>query len=211
MDVLMDQLLDYSGVVLHTITSRHSVSPKKLIAPGPDKAQLLQMIEAAVSAPDHGLLRPWRFVEFPKQSRPALADLFEAALLERQPDADEEARQRARDKAARAPVLLGVIVRLDGEGVKSADPKRERVQPQDQFASAGAALQNMLILSHAMGFGARVTSGRAVNTNVFHDALGLQENETFLCFLAIGTPSAPPRHKERPDPHDMLSQWTGSD
>lgn len=203
--------MDVAELVLETITSRHSVSPKILDAPGPSDAQLLRMIEAASCAPDHGLLRPWRFVTFPARSRASLAKLFEAALLERKPEADEEDRRRARDKAARAPMLVGVIVRLDGDDAKAGDPNRERVIPDDQYASAGAALQNILLVAHAMGFGARATSGRAVRTKAFRSALNLKANEQFLCFLAIGTPKGPGKIKARPEPETLLTSWEGTE
>ncbi len=201
--------MDVADLVLEAITSRHSVSPKILDAPGPSDEQLLRMIEAASCAPDHGLLRPWRFVTFPARSRAALARLFEAALLERKPNADEEDRRRARDKAARAPMLVGVIVRLDGAEAKAGDPNRERVIPDDQYASAGAALQNILLMAHAMGFGARATSGRAVRTQAFRSALKLKDNEQFLCFVAMGTPKGPGKVKARPEPETLLTSWEG--
>lgn len=171
--------------------------------------QLEQMIEAAICAPDHGLLRPWRFVSFGPEARPALADLFEAALLERKPDAEQEERARARAKAGRAPGLLGIIVRLDGDEAKQGNPFKERVVCDDQYASAGAALQNILLMAHAMGFAARATSGRAVRTHAFRDALGLADNEQFLCFVAIGTPEGPGKSNPRPVAKDLLAHWPG--
>ena len=203
--------MNAANLIFSAITSRHSVSPKRLAEPGPSNEQIAQMIEAAACAPDHGLLRPWRFVSFPAGPRIELADLFEKALLERKPDADDEDRRRARDKAGRAPGLLGIIVRLDGAEAKANDPFKERVVADDQYASAGAALQNILLMAHAMGFAARATSGRAVRTNAFRSALGLAENEQFLCFVAIGTPSGPGKAHARPDAMDLLTIWTGQD
>jgi len=190
------------NTVLETILSRHSVSPKRLIAPGPTPAQITQLMAAATAAPDHGKLQPWRFIEFPLSSRTALADVFEAALRERLPDADDEALARAREKASRAPVLLGLVLCLNLDGPV---PHRD-----DQLASGGAALQNVLLAVHAMGFGARALSGQAVRTASFLAALGLAEDETFLCFITIGTPSAAPKRRERADPQSLLTQWNGT-
>lgn len=201
--------MNASDLIFHAITSRHSVSPKRLVEPGPSREQLEKMIEAATCAPDHGLLRPWRFVSFDARARPALADVFEAALLERKADADDEERRRARDKAGRAPGLLGIIVRLDGDEAKQGDPFRERVICDDQYASAGAALQNILLMAHSMGFAARATSGRAVRTAAFRTALGLADNEQFLCFVAIGTPKGPGKINPRPEAGDLLVHWQG--
>jgi nitroreductase len=190
---------DFGETMFSAITSRHSVSPKALQAPGPSDEQLQKLIEVAACAPDHGLLRPWRFILFPEDKRPVLADLFEEALLERHSEATEEDRSRAREKAARAPLLLGVVVHIDKED--------EKVAFEDQIASAGAALQNVLLQVHAYGFGARATSGRAVRTNAFRKALSLHEDEVFLCFLAIGTATRKAKTKERPDPQSLLTSW----
>ncbi|MCV6575776.1 MAG: nitroreductase [Cohaesibacter sp.] len=181
------------------ITSRHSVSPKVLQEPGPNEEQLQKLIEVASCVPDHGLRRPWRFILFPKDKRPALADLFEQALLERLPNASNQERQRARDKAARAPLLLGIVAQLSQDN--------ETVAHEDQIASAGAALQNILLQAHAFGFGARATSGRAVRTKTFRSALNLTKDELFLCFVSIGTASKPAKHKDRPEPARLLTIW----
>lgn len=187
--------------VMEAILSRHSVSPKRVVSPGPTKAQVLQLMEAAAAAPDHGKLRPWRFISFSPASRDALADVFEAALRERLPNADSEALMRAREKASRAPVLLGLVLRLNRH---SDVPHLD-----DQLASGGAALQNVLLAVHAMGFGARALSGQAVRTQVFRAALELAQDETFLCFITIGTPTSAPKRRDRAQPQILLSQWTG--
>ncbi|WP_350333641.1 nitroreductase family protein [Coralliovum pocilloporae] len=192
---------DYADIVTETILSRHSVSPKVLEAPGPSTDQLRTMIKAAASAPDHGLIRPWRFIDFPGRSRKMLADVFERALLERFSDADDEDRRRAREKAARAPTLLGLVAQIAEDEM--------RVTRDDQIASCGAALQNILLTAHAMGYGARAMSGRAVRTESFRSAIGLADNEEFLCFIAMGTPSRCGRERQRPEPETILSVWEG--
>lgn len=187
--------------VINAILSRHSVSPKRVVAPGPDQAQLLELISCAAAAPDHGKLRPWRFINFPESSRAKLADVFEAALLERMPDAGSEALSRAREKASRAPVVLGLVLRLDHQiGIPHVN---------DQLVSGGAALQNVLLATHAMGFGARALSGQAVRTQAFRAALDISDDEIFLCFIAIGTPTTAPRRNARPAPETLLTQWEG--
>lgn len=187
--------------VIEAILTRHSVSPKRVVKPGPSADQILSLMAAAAAAPDHGKLRPWRFIEFPQTSRATLADVFETALLERLPGADPQALLRAREKASRAPVLLGLVLRLN----RTADVP----QVDDQIASGGAALQNVLLAAHSMGFGARALSGQAVRTAAFRSALDLADDETFLCFIAIGTATSAPRRNERPAPESLLTQWKG--
>ena len=82
-----DDGADLAGLVLALIGSRQSVMPKRLRAPGPDDAQLRQMVDAAACAPDHRGLRPWRLVRIADHQRAALANLFEACTRDRDPAA----------------------------------------------------------------------------------------------------------------------------
>ena len=94
------------------ITSRQNISPKRLEAPGPDVSQLQQIFRSAASAPDHGLVKPWRFVIVPQDKRALLAEVFALALVDRDPGATLEQIETAREKAHRAPVLMLVVARL---------------------------------------------------------------------------------------------------
>lgn len=97
----------------HLMASRQTVLPKRLVAPGPDAAELAQLFQAAAAAPDHDLINPWRFLIIPEHKRADLGDLFAAALLERDPSASTEQLEQARDKALRAPLLMLLIVERD--------------------------------------------------------------------------------------------------
>ena len=55
----MPALADLAATLMQ---SRQTILPKRLLEPGPDAAQLEQILAAAACAPDHGQLLPWRFV-----------------------------------------------------------------------------------------------------------------------------------------------------
>ena len=93
--------------------ARRTILPKRLGEPGPDPAQLQQILGASASAPDHGQVRPWRFVLVPNNARAALAQAFGAALLERDPQAVAEQLSQAQEKAHRSPCLMLVVVSAD--------------------------------------------------------------------------------------------------
>lgn len=189
---------DLASLSLALITSRHSVSPKRLVAPGPDARQLQALVEAAGCAPDHELLRPWRLLRIGDDQRDTLADVFEAALLERLPDADATARGQARDKAHRAPVLLLAVARLL--------PTHEDVPDTERYIALGAALQNLLMAAHGHGFAAMLTSGHALRTAHFARAFALGTGESAACFVSIGTPTGVKR-RQRPSAHELMADW----
>jgi nitroreductase len=189
---------DLAAVALALISSRFSVSPKRLVAPGPSPAQLQWLIEAAGCAPDHELLRPWRLVHIGASQRGALAEVFARALTERLPLAPPDAQAQAREKAFRAPTLLLAVARLA--------PAHADVSDAERHVALGAALQNLLLAAHGLGFGAMLTSGQALRTSIFAQAFGLAPGEHALCFVSIGTPTEV-RRRHRPSAHELVSDW----
>ena len=168
--------LETTLALIHT---RQQTSTKRLGEPGPDAAQIETILGAASAAPDHGRITPWRLVIVPQQRRHLLAEAFAAALLERDSTAAEYQLQEARDKAYRGPLLVMVIARLA--------PALGKAHPQERIISAGCAIQNMLLTAHAMGFGAGLSSGRALYSQPLRRLFQLSEDEQPLCFVAVGT------------------------
>ncbi|MBV8123130.1 MAG: nitroreductase family protein, partial [Paucibacter sp.] len=74
-------------VGLQALLSRSSVGPKHLIEPGPSAAQLRLMAAAALHAPDHAELVPFRFKVVRGEARQRMAELFMQAALHAGKDA----------------------------------------------------------------------------------------------------------------------------
>lgn len=182
---------------LRLISSRHNVAPKRLVAPGPSDAQLRTMLEMAAAAPDHGRLTPWRFVIVPPHKRGALAEVFARALLERDPAAADAQVAAAREKAHRAPLLMLAVVRHG--------PDAPEVPAVERLVSLGAAIQNLLLAAHALGFGSGLTSGRAMTSPHLRALFALADAEVPVCFVNLGTVSAAKPPRPRPEPASFCS------
>ena len=141
---------DYAELVGELVAKRQQTSPKRLGDPGPTPEQVHNLFSVAAQAPDQGLIRPWRFVHVSDAARGRLGEAFVQALVERDPDATVQQCDDARAKASRAPFLALAIARLQDD--HPAIPLTERL------VSLGCALQNMLLLAHAQGFGAGLVS-----------------------------------------------------
>lgn len=180
------------------VHSRRNVSSRRLHSPGPDNVQLHAMLALAAAAPDHGQLTPWRFVVVPGQQRHRLAEVFALALTDRDPAATPEQVASAREKAHRSPLLLVAVACL---GERDPDtPSLERM------VSMGAAIQNLLLGAHAMGFGSGLTSGKAMASDRLRTLLALRADEQAVCCVNIGTASArKPEPRSRPDPSVFTS------
>jgi nitroreductase len=188
------EVVELAQALIHT---RQTLLPKRLLAPGPDAAQTRQILAAAGHAPDHHQLLPWRFVLVPGPARAALGDAFAAALQARDAAATPEQLAQARQKAQRAPLLLLAVVRLH-----DADAD---IAPHERIVSAGCALQNMLLMAHALGFGAALTSGKALQSAPLRTLFGLGQHEQALCFVSVGTPGRAKPVRARPLPDQFCS------
>lgn len=183
------------------IPDRRSVAVKRLGAPAPSPDELNLILRSALTAPDHGALRPWRVIRCGPTSRARLADLFVAGKNERHPDSSEIQLEREREKALRPPVLLALI----------SAPKHghDKVPVEEQQATAGAALQSMLIAAHGLGYGAIILSGSRCADAGVRAALGVAVGETLLGFLSIGTVVEEPKLAPRPSLEDVAFDFDG--
>lgn len=179
------------------VAARRNFTLRRLHAPGPDPQALDRIVEAAAHAPDHGLLRPWRFVLIPQARRGDLGEVFAAALAERDPGCDAEALATARDKAFRAPCLLVAVLR-DDAGSKT-------IPVAEKLVSLGCALQNLLLAASAAGFVTGLASGAAMDAPGMRRLLRLAPHERAICFIGIGTAATEKPPRPRPDAADYLS------
>ncbi|MEZ5719473.1 MAG: nitroreductase [Burkholderiaceae bacterium] len=187
---------DFAAMAATLMQARQTILPKRLGSPGPDAQQLECIVGAAAHAPDHGQLLPWRFVLVPQAQRTQLADVFADALRERDAAALPEQIEQAREKAFRSPVLLlAVVDSLRG------DPE---VDLSERLISAGCAVQNMLLMATALGFGSALTSGKALKSTGLRRLFGLQDGEHALCFVSLGTVLSRKGARVRPGPADYL-------
>ncbi|MDO8775538.1 MAG: nitroreductase family protein [Burkholderiaceae bacterium] len=192
-----DRLSVEGGAAEALITTRQNVSPKRLVEPGPSPEQLARVFRAAAAAPDHGLLRPWRFVLVPENRRADLAEVFALALIDRDPGATVEQIESAREKAERAPLLMLVVARLG------------RCEPDipvlERMVSVGCAVQNILLTAHSMSYGSSLTSGQAMRSFRMGRLFQLEEAEEAICFVNIGTVSKRKMPRLRPDSDSFVS------
>lgn len=184
---------------LPVLLTRQSVGARHLVEPGPDDAALRLMCEAALRAPDHGALVPFRFVVVRGAARAQLAALFEQAARDAG-KGDADARIDA-ERAQRAPLTLAVLARIDlGHTL---------VPAHEQWACVGGALTNLLNAAHALGFGGKMLSGAKVRSPVLQRAF-CEAGETLVGWVALGTPAASPARQPRKLAADaVLREWSG--
>lgn len=182
--------------ILHCLQGRNSAP--KLTGPGPGPADMQQIFAAALRAPDHAWLRPWRFLVVSGERRQALGQVLSGALEARNPDADEAALAKVANAPLRAPTLVVVITRL------SEHPKVPHVE---QRQSAACAAHAILLATEACGYaGIWRTGDAAFDANVMRE-LGLAENEEITGFLYLGTREGKGKPLPQLNADDFVSNW----
>lgn len=143
----------------------------------PNRDHLATILESAVHAPDHGRLRPWRFMLVEGNQRRKFGDILAAAALRRTPALPAGDLQRERDKAMRAPLIIIVICRAV-TGTK--------VPVIEQILAAGAATQNILLGLHNFGYAAAWKTGESAYDPEVKKALGLAVDDHIVAFVYAG-------------------------
>lgn len=143
----------------------------------PSDAHLGIALEAAVRAPDHGRLRPWRFMLIEGEQRRRFGELLAASARRRTPALSDGDLQRERDKAMRAPLII-VVACCVVPGTK--------VPAIEQVLAAGAAAQNLLLALHAQGYGSAWKTGEAAYDPELKKALGFSVDDHLVAFVYTG-------------------------
>lgn len=182
---------------IEALTTR--ASPAGLTTPAPDASALDAILRAAARAPDHGRLRPWRFILVDGDARIALGEVLADALRVREPGVADAAIAKERAKPLRAPLIVVVAARV----------REHRGVPEvEQIVAAGAAAQNLLLAAHALGFGGFWRTGAAAYDDTVKRALGLSPQDAIVGFVYLGTPSGAPASPIASDVAPYVSHWT---
>ena len=183
---------------IDVLVSRRSATT--LSDPAPDAGALELILASAVRAPDHGRLRPWRFVVIRGEARARFGELLAAHLARVQPTATAESLQRERDKAFRAPMIIVVAAQVN-EAVK--------IPPIEQILSAGVAAGNVMLAALALGYNAMWKTGTAAYDREVGRALGLEASAVLVGFLYVGTDAGKPS-AARGEWRDLVREWQGA-
>jgi nitroreductase len=175
-------------------------SALKLDAPGPSEADLDTMFQSAVRAPDHGRLRPWRFVVIEAGKRERLGEVMADAMRRRDPNIGEDMLTRERAKPMRAPTIVVAAAHVQ---------KGHRIMECEQIAAAAAAAQNIMLAAHALGYGAMWKTGDPAYDPDVKTALGLEPDDEIMGFLYLGTNAGTSSPAPRPAARDQVTVWAG--
>jgi nitroreductase len=185
----MPDLMQSNAATLQFLLNRRSISA--LVEPGPTQEQLTVLLRAATTVPDHGCLRPYRFVVVPREGQEALGAALVAAAEEQRPDLPSEAREKIRKKAFAAPTRIVLI----------ASPREDGKVPEwEQIASASCTGYAIVLAALAQGLGAAWRTSPILDGTALRNLLAMQPRERVLGWINVGTPAVAPNAQERRPP-----------
>lgn len=174
------------------------VSITKLIAPAPNNAELLEVFKAAARAPDHGKLKPWRFLIIEGEGLNNLSAVFLEALALSTPDTSPSIIEKTKNMPFRAPMIIAAIAKCQDH---------LKVPKQEQIIACGAATQNMLNALFALKYGAVWRTGDLAYDGYVKHALGLKGLEEIIGFIYVGTPALDITAPPEVDVTGMFDAW----
>ena len=150
------------------------------------------MVEAGLWAPNHKLSDPLKFVALRGNARKRLGEVWATAEAHRTGTDVESRIAKDGQKPLRAPLVLMVAVRTDADTVRA----------EEDYATAAAATQNVLLAAHALGYGAIWRSGDMIRSPDVRAFLELDPTDRIVGAVYVGElveelPSAPDREVDK--------------
>ena len=182
------------------LKTRRSVGIAFLKEPGPNAAELEEILTIGTRVPDHGKVVPWRLVIIEGDARMQAGERLAEIAKRRNPALDEASLDIERRQFLPAPLTIGVVF----------SPKPNPKAPEmEQLLSAGNVCFNLSHAAFAMGYAASWTNRWYGFDGEAQTMLGARGGERFVGFVHIGTPAVVPEDRERPALGEVVTRWQG--
>lgn len=180
--------------------TRKSVPLTQFKGPGPDDAQITELLEIAARVPDHGRVEPWRFIIYRGEAALKAGVDIAALAVKRRGEIPEAEMERERNRLNRAPLAVGVISSVNAES---------HIPDWEQFLSAGAVAMNLVSAATAAGFAANWITGWFCDDEEGRTIIGLEQHERVAGIIHIGNYDVKIPDRPRPDVSSITSIYQG--
>jgi len=161
------------------LSRRSAATP--LAEPGPTPEQLELILQAATTVPDHGQLKPYRFVVVQGEARARFGDALAAAGAENNPALTAPMADKLRGKAFAAPALVAIV----------SSPKPGKIPEWEQAVSASCTGFAIALAADAIGLAASWKSAGAMDGSLLREALRMAPGERLLGWVLLGQHARP--------------------
>ncbi len=163
------------------IATRWSCSD--LVEPIPSETQLYSLLQIALNAPDHGLLRPWKLWCLQGDQREKLGALFCQSALQQNPQLTPAQLANISNRPLRAPLIIIVAANVT---------PLHKIPEIEQILSAATLAHNIQLLLHAQGYASIWRTGEWAYDPLVKQTLGLKDQDQLIGYLYVGTAATSP-------------------
>jgi nitroreductase len=164
------------ATVLNAVLGRRSIAA--LTAPAPNADQLDTILRAGTTGPDHGSLRPYRFVVVDGADQARFGEALAGDTDRARGGITPELADKFRKKATAAPCQILIIF----------SPVESTKAPEwEQLVSASCTGYPMLLVAQALGFGAAWRSAAVLDGPLMTALCRLAPHERVLGWINVGT------------------------
>ena len=184
--------------LLNFLKSRKSASAKAMGGMAPTSAQVADILNLAVRAPDHGKLTPWRFIIFEGEARTGIGAAFRQRWQALHPDHGEDILRFQAGLFLRAPLVVAVV---------STAAAHAKIPVWEQQMSAAAVCFNLELAVLAYGFDVQWQSDWVVYDDGAKVAMGVKADEKVTGLIYVGHSTVPLEDRPRPDAAALTTHW----
>lgn len=172
------------------------VSYNQLTEPAPNAEQLLSILAAGGSVPDHGNLKPFKFIVFEGDARNDLGEIFAEAA--EQDGADCEKIEKALKMTLRAPLIIAIIAKITPD---------HKIPEIEQTMTAGCAAYAMQMAAVDLGYQGIWRTGQFAYHSYVKQQLNITQKDQIVGFLYIGTAKNEVPVKARQAVQQYVQYW----
>lgn len=190
------------ATVAATIRARRTV--KQFLPQPVPRAQIAQLIDLAVYAPNHRLTEPWRFYVLDGPARTRLGEIAAEITAAKITGAGGDPTAAARKGAEAAATWAAVPTLLYVTSLRSDNPEID----EENYGAVCCAIQNLMLAAQAAGLGTSWSSGAVAAAPALHELVGARAGERMVGLLRLGylDPAQTPPTARR-TPGAALTTW----
>jgi nitroreductase len=160
-----------------------------LVEPCPDRSAVEKILHVGGTVPDHGALKPYRFVVISGEGRDKFANAMVNAGLEAKGSLDEKKQAKLKSKAFAAPMQIVIVFSPEED---------DKIPEWEQMAAASCTGYALVLAANSLGFGAVWKSFGFHEGSVMKELFQLREKERILGWVNIGTEKDRERSQRTP-------------
>ena len=183
---------------IELLQTRRSEKSRRMVSPGPTDAELTEILNCAIRVPDHGKLAPWRFLVLKENAQKKLSSILADAYVAQGGHTDDAKYTAQKEFPLQAETLVVVVSKPNID---------HKVPVWEQHLSVGAACQNLLIATHALGYVGQWLTGDAAYCDAVRDHFNMEPEDAIAGFIFLGSSNNELTERPRPAFHDVVTYW----